>query len=192
MDELLHALRIKGRATTDELAAALDMAPQEVEARLRTLQADGLAIERATGRRPGWMISPAGRDAHAVQASQHVTAEVRAEILQHYKRFLKVNDPVKEVCTIWQTTSDEERRLDLLAELHALHEQASPVVASTGEAIPRFGRYGERLAAALERAARDPRYVVSPLVDSYHTVWFECHEDFLVTLGRNRHDEGSW
>jgi DNA-binding Lrp family transcriptional regulator len=192
MDELLHALRIKGRATTDELAAALNLAPEEVEARLRALEADGLAIERATGRRPGWMVSPEGRDVHAEQAKQHVTAEVRAAILQHYKRFLEVNDPTKEVCTIWQTTSDQERRLDLLAELHALHAQASLLLASTGEAIPRFARYGDRLAAALERAARDPRYVVSPLVDSYHTVWFECHEDFLVTLGRNRHDEGSW
>jgi DNA-binding Lrp family transcriptional regulator len=192
MDELLHALRIKGRATADELAAALEIPPEEIGPRLRALEADGLAIERATGRRPGWMVSPEGRDAHAEQAKQHVTGEVRAEILQHYKRFLEVNDPTKEVCTIWQTTSDEERRLDLLAELHALHAQASPVLASTGEAIPRFARYGDRLAAALERAGRDPRYVVSPLVDSYHTVWFECHEDFLVTLGRNRHDEGSW
>ena len=192
MDELLHALRIKGRATPDELTAVLDVDPDGIERRLRALQADGLAIERTTGRRPGWMLSPGGRDAHAAQAEQDVPAEIRARVLEHYKGFLKVNDVTKEVCTMWQTTSDDERRLDLLAELHEVHARAAPVIARTGEAIPRFARYGDRLAVALERAGRDPRYVVSPLVDSYHTIWFECHEDFLVTLGRTRHEEASW
>ena len=33
--------------------------------------------------------------------------------------------------------------------------------------------------------------MVSPAVDSYHTVWFEAHEDFLLTLGRTREQKGS-
>ncbi len=43
----------------------------------------------------------------------------------------------------------------------------------------------------MEKIEDDPRYFVSPLVDSYHSVWFECHEDFLLTLGRTRAGEGS-
>jgi biotin operon repressor len=193
MDELLHALRIKGRATPGELAAALGATADAIEQSLRELQADGLAIERAAGRRPGWMLSPRGRDVHAAQAEADVPEEVRAQVMEQYKGFfLRVNDRTKELCAVWQTTSDGERRLDLLAELHELHERAAPALVRTGEAIPRFARYRERLATALERAGRDPRYVVSPLVDSYHTAWFECHEDFLVTLGLSRHEEGSW
>ena len=30
------------------------------------------------------------------------------------------------------------------------------------------------------------RFVASPRVDSLHQVWFELHEDLLVTLGRER------
>lgn len=33
---------------------------------------------------------------------------------------------------------------------------------------------------------------LSPLLAmAYHNVWFECHEDFLVTLGRTRAEESS-
>ncbi len=192
MDELLHALRIKGRATAEEFAAVLEAAPAAIKERLSALAADGLAIERAAGRRPGWMLSPAGRDAHAAQAQNDVTAQARARLVAEYTGFLAINEQAKHICTTWQTTSDDARRAELLAELHEIHGRVGPVLARSGEVVPRFGRYGARLATALERAGRDPRYVVSPLLDSYHTVWFECHEDFLVTLGRSRHEEGSW
>jgi hypothetical protein len=72
-----------------------------------------------------------------------------------------------------------------------VHELADKALARTGELVPRFSRYGRRLGQALERIEDDPRYFVSPLVDSYHNVWFECHEDFLLTLGRTRAQEGS-
>jgi hypothetical protein len=32
-------------------------------------------------------------------------------------------------------------------------------------------------------------WFTSPLVDSYHTVWFELHEDLLATLGLERAEE---
>jgi pyruvate,orthophosphate dikinase len=31
--------------------------------------------------------------------------------------------------------------------------------------------------------------VASPQVDSYHSVWFELHEDLIRLAGRNRADE---
>jgi DNA-binding Lrp family transcriptional regulator len=192
MDEVLHALRVKGRATVGELAAALDLPADDIERRLRALEAEGTALERAAGRRPGWMLTSAGRDAHAQSTLDDVPADLRGQLVEPYRGFLRVNDRIKEVCTVWQTTGDAERRLDLLGELHELHSRAAPVLERAGAALPRFARYGQRLASALERAGEDPRFVVSPQVDSYHTVWFECHEDFLVTLGRSRHQEGSW
>jgi len=192
MDEVLHALRIKGRATTEELGGVLDADVGATEERLRALEADGLAVERTSGRRPGWMLTAEGRDAHAAQTHDILGDDARARLVEEYKAFLRVNDRTKDACTTWQTTSDDARRVELLAELHDVQAQVAPVLERSGRVVTRFGRYGERLAAALERAGSDPRYVVSHLVDSYHTVWFECHEDFLVTLGRDRHDEGSW
>lgn len=192
MDELLHALRIKGRATVDELARVTCSDGPSIEQRLRALAADELVVERASGRRPGWMLSPRGRDRHADETRAAVTSEDRERLAEEYKTFLRVNDRVKRACTSWQTATDDGLRFDLLEELHEVQERVSPALGRAGEAVPRFGNYRDRLAGALERANDDPRYVVSPALDSYHTVWFECHEDFLLTLGRSRHEEGSW
>ena len=38
-------------------------------------------------------------------------------------------------------------------------------------------------------AAGDGKYVASPRVDSYHSIWFELHEDLILLAGRNRADE---
>jgi pyruvate,orthophosphate dikinase len=37
--------------------------------------------------------------------------------------------------------------------------------------------------------AGDHRFVASPRVDSYHSVWFELHEDVIRLAGRTREDE---
>lgn len=192
MNELLHTLRIKGRATVDELATVLDADPAAIEAELRRAADEGLAVERASGRRPGWMLTSAGRDRHAQLRQDAEQPEALERLAAEYQKFLRHNDRVKGACTRWQTAAGDDVRFELLEELHEVHEKVTSVLAGAGEVVPRFGRYGERLSTALERAEDDPRYVVSPVVDSYHTVWFECHEDFLVTLGRSRHEEGSW
>ena len=33
-------------------------------------------------------------------------------------------------------------------------------------------------------------WFTKPVIDSYHTVWFELHEDLLATLGIERASEG--
>jgi pyruvate,orthophosphate dikinase len=38
-------------------------------------------------------------------------------------------------------------------------------------------------------AAGEHRYIASPTVDSYHSVWFELHEELILLAGRNRADE---
>jgi hypothetical protein len=57
-------------------------------------------------------------------------------------------------------------------------------------AFARFDSYQGRLAWALTVAqGGDQRYVASPRVDSYHSVWFELHEDLIRLIGRRRSDE---
>jgi hypothetical protein len=192
MDELLHALRLKGRATVEELAGALADSPEEVQARLLRLESEGLAVQRASNRSEGWMLTPRGRDAHAVQARDIVSGQTRALLIDEYRQFLDVNERTKRACAIWQTTTDEQRRSELLADLEEVQTAVMPALERSGEVVPRFGRYATRLRTALDRAHSDPRYVVSPVLDSFHTIWFECHEDFRVTLGRSRHEEASW
>jgi hypothetical protein len=39
--------------------------------------------------------------------------------------------------------------------------------------------------------AGDHDWFTKPMHPSYHSSWFELHEDLLVTLGRERNQEGS-
>ena len=59
-----------------------------------------------------------------------------------------------------------------------------------GALLERFGRYGVRLTAAVERVeAGEKEWFTKPLIDSYHTVWMQLHEDLLSAVGVNRADE---
>jgi len=53
--------------------------------------------------------------------------------------------------------------------------------------MPRFSYYRIRLLEALERAESGKiEWVSSPKIESYHTLWFELHEDLLRLLGKQR------
>jgi predicted ArsR family transcriptional regulator len=192
MSHVLQALRLKGRATPDELAATLGMTADEVGSELAALAEEHLVVERATGRRPGWMLTGEGRDRHDASLAEARTPEVVARLEETYPDFLRSNQPVKDLSAKWQGTTDDADRFEILESLAELCEAVAPSLASAGEVLPRFGAYADRLAASLDKAPEDPRYVVSPAVDSFHTVWFECHEDYLLMLGRTREQEGSW
>jgi pyruvate,orthophosphate dikinase len=57
---------------------------------------------------------------------------------------------------------------------------------------PRFGIYRPRLSRALERVrAGDTSFMARPVIDSYHTVWFELHEDLIAITGRTRAAEAA-
>ena len=189
--DVLHALRVKGIAGADALAAALDADPAAVAAALARLDADGHAFERPSRKRPGWVVSEEGRDAHAAWLAAGADDATRVALDEHYARFLAVNAEVKGLAAKWQAATDDAARFDLLDRVEEIHEGVVPVLERAGGVIGRFGRYPRRLTAALERIEEDQRYFVSPRVDSYHTVWFEAHEDFLLTLGRTRAEEGS-
>ena len=89
----------------------------------------------------------------------------------------------------------DDERLELW---RAVAEAVSvPVVAGTGTndtahsvELERMRSYAPRLAAALERVERGEReWVARPLIDSYHSVWHELHEDLLLTLDIDRSAE---
>lgn len=191
MEDVLHAIRVKGIATPESIATATGLSDADVAAALQRLQTEGLAFERPSRKRPGWVLSEAGREHHAEWLRRAHDETVLAAIAGHYEGFLAVNADVKAVSARWQHVADDAQRFELVDRIESLHERADPVLRRAGDVRPRFARYGERLGAALQKLENDPRYFVSPLVDSYHTVWFECHEDFLLTLQRTRAREGS-
>jgi hypothetical protein len=190
MDEVLHAVRLRGIATPQAVVDMTGLELADIESRLSELVASDLVLERPSKKRPGFVLTESGRDHHAAMLADAHTPDQIAVLQEHYDGFLAVNGDIKGLSARWQSAGDDER-FDLIDKLEDLHEKARPVFTSAGGAVARFGRYGERLGVALEKLDDDPRYFVSPQVDSYHTVWFECHEDFLLTLGRTRRGEGS-
>jgi pyruvate,orthophosphate dikinase len=75
----------------------------------------------------------------------------------------------------------------LLEALQTLHDDFRPLVERVGAVAPRLGGYVGRFDAALEAfAGGDHSFLASPLKDSYHTVWFEFHEELIALTGRDR------
>ena len=80
----------------------------------------------------------------------------------------------------------------MLAALVTLDDAVQPVVADLAEALARFGGYGPRLSGALAKVqGGDVHWFAKPTIDSYHSVWFELHENLLATLGIERGSERS-
>ena len=48
-------------------------------------------------------------------------------------------------------------------------------------------RVGRPLSACVEDGEHS--YIASPKVDSYHSIWFELHEDLIQLAGRTREEE---
>ena len=69
-------------------------------------------------------------------------------------------------------------------------DQVQPIVAELAAVLARFASYGPRFATALERVeAGELDWFTKPTIDSFHTVWFELHENLLATLGIERGTE---
>jgi hypothetical protein len=65
-------------------------------------------------------------------------------------------------------------------------------LAAVTEQLPRLDAYAAKLSAALDRIqAGDTTWFTRPLVDSYHTVWFELHEELIGAAGLTREDEAA-
>ena len=200
---VLHGLRLKGFAEPEALGNIVGLDTGDVDTTLKEL-ADGELVLRREGRISGWALTPAGRERHAALVGPDLEAAGARDVVEaSYRRFLEVNTDLLAVCTAWQLRdaggeqqvndhSDPAYDRQVIDRLVAVHDHVRPVTADLREAMDRFGRYGTRLRAAVEKVvAGEQDWFTKPMIDSYHTVWFELHEDLLVTLGIERSAEGT-
>jgi hypothetical protein len=200
---VLHAVRLRGFADDDVVAALTGLAPAEVEQVLAGLAADGLATKRE-GRVHGWALTPDGRATHAKLLAEELDAAgCRGAVDAAYHRFLAINQDMLGCCTQWQLRtvngeqvpndhSDAAHDAVAIAALGTIDDAVQPACADLALAFDRYAGYGPRLAAARAKVeSGDTDWFTKPLIDSYHTVWFELHEDLLLTLGIERSKEGS-
>lgn len=198
----LHSLRLKGFADAAAVAAATGVPEATAAELLDQFVAAALATKRE-GRLSGYTLTPAGRAEHLTLLTAELDATgAEPAIRDAYQRFLKINGNLLGICTAWQLRevdgesvindhSDPAHDAAVIDQLASLHADVSPICDDLGAALPRFGGYRERLGSALAKVqAGEVDWFTKPMIPSYHTVWFELHEDLLATLGIDRASEG--
>ena len=85
--------------------------------------------------------------------------------------------------------TDPDYDAKVLSRLIRIDTSAQRICSDLASRLMRFGVYGDRLTSALERALGGNTAYVTDSLDSYHTVWFQLHEDLLATLGISREEE---
>lgn len=194
---LMHGTAIKKHGDLAAIAAVGGLSAASAEHTMREAIALGRILE-VDGK---YMLSPAG---HLIVSSEYsrFCAELRAntQFVQAYDRFEVINNELKQLITRWQTLelggkrvpndhSDADYDSKIIDQIGDLHERFEPILGAVTQAEPRFAVYAEKLTAALEKAEDgDIDWVSDARTESYHTVWFELHEDLLRVLGREREE----
>ena len=196
----LHGLRLKGFAEASVIAEFVGLDEAVVTAELeRAAESDHTMFRE--GRRTGWALKPPGRVENERLLAEELDAVGQRDLVrQCYEQFLALNGQMLAVCTRWQVKDQDTKELNdhtdadydaaVMAELAELDAGVQPICADLTSALPRFGVYRPRFDIALEKLrAGELEWFTKPIMESYHTVWFELHEDLLATLGINRADE---
>ncbi|MEU7580062.1 transcriptional regulator [Streptomyces sp. NPDC041068] len=195
---VLHALRCGGFSGRAAVAAVTGLSESDVESELIDLAVAGLVTHTA-GDFGGWGLTEAGRAADAERIADELEAAgSREAVTAAFERFLVLNPELLDLCTAWQMRSadgamsmndhtDPAYDAQVLNRFVEFHQRAEPVCAELSAALMRFQRYPVRLADALARAKAGELEYVADSTSSYHTVWFQLHEDLLATLGIPRH-----
>lgn len=193
--EILQAAKLKGRLSP-EAATAFTRAPEpEVTAGLTRLRDGGYV-----GGEPNIRITHEGRDRLAeLIAAERGTVDQEA-LAACYQNFDDHNTELKSIITDWQlidgTTpndhTDSAYDLRVIARLSDLHERFSPLVTRVAQIASRLSPYEDRFNDAIVKVNEgDTTFVARPIVDSYHTVWFEFHEELIGLLGLSRAEEAA-
>ena len=191
----LHGLAIKKHAMPKDIAEIVGMDAERVASLLAEAESRG-RVAWAGGK--FMLTAPAlvalRSEYSRVYADQRSSAAMNAA----YDDFEKANILLKQLITDWQTMdvggeklpndhSNKDRDEKIIDLLGDLHERSEPILKRMAVGLPRLGIYLEMLTAALEKAEDGAiEWVSDARIASYHTVWFELHEDLLRALGRER------
>lgn len=192
----LMAVRVQGISSPERFAAAIGAPPAHAEERAAALRGAGLATQRSGGV-TGLAITPAGAEALA-DALEAEGLRGDESLGLAYERFCDLNERLLRVASDWQVRrhgsieqpndhGDPDYDHQVIERLFELHDGAAMVLRRLSKRAPRFGPYRTRLDACVERLqGGDQTAFTAVMADSYHTVWFELHQDLLLTLDLQR------
>ena len=193
-DDVVRALAVRGSVTLEQLAESLMVDSTTIEPLVAQLLEHGVA-ENAAG---SWRLTASGKLTAAsffVADRSAVGDERAAGQLDEFHAF---DGRMKALVTAWQVHdvageqtlndhSDAAYDAAILDDLAALHADTAAWLEPLAASMRRYDVYRQRLHRALDLArGGDQRFVASPRVDSYHSVWFELHEDLIRLSGKKR------
>ncbi len=194
---VMHGLAIKKNGTPEAIAGIIGLDPGEVRATLAKLVEGKRAVE-AQGK---FLLTPPARMALDSDYSR-LYGDLRGDLAfkAGYEAFERINGALKQLITDWQTMTVAGERVpndhsskdydeEIIDRLGELHERAEAVLDQLAGPLPRMRIYKTKLLAALERAEDGAiEWVSDAKIESYHTLWFELHEDLLRLMGREREE----
>ncbi len=191
---VLQGVRLKGRVSRADLAATLDADPGAIDPIVEQLTAAGLLTEGAT-----LQITSSGGDRLATLLTAERAGIDTGAMLAAYNAFRAVNADFKRLVTDWQlkggpggvpnSHDDAEYDAAVLGRLDEVHARSMPIIEAAAAQVPRLNAYAAKLAAALGKVkAGETAWLTRPLIDSYHTVWFELHEELIIAVGLTREE----
>jgi hypothetical protein len=189
---VLQAVRLKGRVTAADLAATLGEDLAGITPTVDQLTASGLLVDGTTLK-----ISPSGRVRLETLIAEERQGIDSAAIAAAYHDFRAVNADFKALVTDWQlkggpagkpnTHDDAEYDAAVLARLDDVHARVIPIIDAAATQLPRLNAYSSKLLVALGNVkAGETAWLTKPLIDSYHTVWFELHDELILATGLTR------
>jgi hypothetical protein len=189
---LLQVVRLKGRVNPAYLAETLDEDPADLDSTVAWLIESGLLLNDKTLK-----LSDEGRARLSELLAEERRSVDEAAMTRAYNDFRAVNADFKAVVTDWQlkagepnTHEDPEYDATILARLESVHQRVMPIIAAAAAQLPRLSGYSAKLQRALVRVrAGEIVWLSRPIIDSYHTVWFELHEELIVAAGLTREAE---
>lgn len=191
----LQIVRLKGRANAETLAGSLGLSADMAQQQLAAWLAAG-AIQDAKGQ---FRMTATGREQLALCIQQERNAIDQDSLHEAYERFHTLNTEFKTLVTNWQIRAgqpndhtDAAYDAGIMARLADLDARWQPLLQQMQAIAPRLAPYSARFAQALENLrAGDMSWFARPILDSYHTVWFELHEDLIGLLGLSREAEAA-
>jgi hypothetical protein len=187
--ESFAVLRVIGLSGQAEIAAVARGTGSSADAALAIVH-DAEAAELVVSGPRGYRLTADGR-ARVADALAAERAGLEAAVtLDLYERFGGIDRKFKKLVTEYQLSDAPTRFSWAVAGMADVHPAVQDLVGRATGLVARLAPYRTRFETAMEHLQRgDEKYLVSVTLDSYHTIWFQLHEELIEMAGRTRADE---
>jgi pyruvate,orthophosphate dikinase len=182
---VLKIVKLKGMCTSDQISQALLVSDKNSA---KVISNCGELLEKVGDY---YSLSDVGRELLLTDLGEKQALIPIADLEQLHQQFLELDSELKSLVTGWQLTQEKDE-----SDLKELHSRLEIITTNIGtdliqlENIDRtFRRYVPLFEIALDGIKDgNTSMIASPLKDSYHTLWFELHQELIDLSGMSRAD----